>query len=259
MFTLFCSYKLTDTNIKIKEKIERERLKSIISTIEINDIQIQLYRKAIKNLRISILPPDGVVRVSAPRQMSDKTIRMTVVSRFSWIKKHQDYFLGQPKQSDYKIETGEYHLLWGKPYLLNVVEWTGKNKILFDGHQINLYVRVGTSTEKRGLILNQFYRDMLKIQIDELMPVWLSKMGVEINSWHIKKMKTRWGSCNITAKRIWLSLALAKKPVECLEYVLVHELVHLFERNHNERFKAYMDQFLPDWRDRNHLLNKRVL
>ncbi|MCX2781099.1 M48 family metallopeptidase [Microbulbifer thermotolerans] len=230
-----------------------------MATIEIGSIAMQLNRKAIKHLHISVLPPDGRVRISAPETMTDTAIRMAVISRIPWIRKQQRDFAKQPRQSDREMVSGECHYLWGKPHRLDVQERAGCHEVKVGGGRIRLYVSSGTSTENRARLLLEFYRKVLKKRISDSLDSWQRKIGVSANSWGVKKMKTKWGSCNIEAKRIWLNLELAKKPPECLEYILVHELVHLLERKHNERFKAYMDKFLPDWQERRNLLNSLPL
>jgi len=227
--------------------------------IQIGTIELQLNRKPIKNLHISVLPPDGKVRVSAPEKMTDTAIRMAVISRIPWIKKQQSDFAKQPRQSDREMLNGESHYLWGRRHRLNVVERAGRHEVKIGRGKIYLYVNSGTSIENRALLLSQYYRSVLKSRISELLQPWEEEIRVTANSWGVKKMKTKWGSCNTGAKRIWLNLELAKKPPECLEYILVHELVHLHERRHNERFKAFMDKHLPDWRERRNLLNKMPL
>lgn len=230
-----------------------------MALIEIGSIAMQLSRKPIKNLHISVLPPDGRVRVSAPESMTDTAIRMAIISRIPWIKKQQTDFAKQLRQSDREMISGECHYLWGKPYRLQVHEQAGKHELKVERSRLHLYVNTGTTVENKALVLNTFYRNELKDRINELLPAWQSKIGVSVADWGVKKMKTKWGSCNIQAKRIWLNLELAKKPYECLEYILVHELVHLLERKHNERFIAYLDQFLPNWRERRELLNRMPL
>ena len=230
-----------------------------MAMIEIGSIAIQLNRKPIKNLHISVLPPDGRVRVSAPDSMTDTAIRMAVISRIPWIKKQQIDFAKQPRQSDREMVSGECHYLWGKRYRLNVVERAGKHEIKLGGGRLHLYVNYETTTENKALVINSFYRDALKARIAELLPNWQCRIGVEASDWSVKMMKTKWGSCNTQTKRIWLNLELAKKPPVCLEYILVHELVHLLERKHNDRFKAHMDKLLPDWRERRGLLNQMPL
>ena len=228
-------------------------------TLEIGSITLQLNRKAIKNLHISVLPPDGRVRVSAPEKMTDTAVRMAVISRIPWIRKQQQDFASQPRQSTRELVSGESHYVWGQRYRLNVIERPGKHEVQISGKRLKLFVNPGTRTDNRAELLNRFYREALKARVADLLSYWQKEVGVTVCDWGVKKMKTKWGSCNTQAKRIWLNLELAKKPPECLEYIVVHELVHLFERNHNERFRAYMDRFLPDWRERRALLNRMPL
>lgn len=227
--------------------------------IEVGSVALQLNRKPIKNLHISVLPPDGRVRVSAPQSMTDAAVRMALISRIPWIKQQQRDFALQLRQSAREMISGECHYLWGRRYRLNVVERAGKHEIKRGGGRLHLSVNAGTTTERRTLVLWAYYRELLKAKIAELLPIWEHKIGVTATGWGVKKMKTKWGSCNTRAKRIWVNLELAKKPPECLEYVLVHELVHLLERTHNELFKAHMDRLLPDWRERRDLLNQMPL
>jgi len=227
--------------------------------IEIGTLAMQLHRKSIKNLHISVLPPDGRIRISAPESMTDTSIRMAVISRIPWIKKQKSDFDKQPRQSDREMISGECHYLWGKRFRLNIVEHGGKYRVQKGRGKLHLYVKSETSLSSKILVLQEFYRHELKTRINDLLASWEDKIGVTTNAWGVKKMKTKWGSCNIQEKRIWLNLELAKKPPECLEYILVHELVHLLERKHNERFKAYMEEFLPSWRERRDLLNKMPL
>lgn len=223
--------------------------------VQIGSLSLQLNRKAIKNLHISVLPPDGRIRVAAPEQMTDTAIRMAVISRIPWIKKQQRDFAAQPRQSDREMVSGECHYFWGKRHRLNLVERVGRHEVKVSGGKIHLFVNPGTSVENRALVLAEFYRARLKTQVEKLIPEWQQRVAVELADWSVKKMKTKWGSCNVGAKRIWFNLELAKKPPECLEYILVHELIHLLERKHNERFRAHMDKFMPNWRERRDLLN----
>ncbi|MGR9052422.1 MAG: M48 family metallopeptidase [Gammaproteobacteria bacterium] len=227
--------------------------------VRMGSLSFQLNRKAIKNLHISVLPPDGRVRVSAPEHMTDTAIRMAVISRIPWIKKQQQAFAGQPRQSDREMVGGECHYLWGKRHRLNVIERIGRHEVKVSGGRLHLFVNPGTPAEHRMQVLAEYYRTRLKARIETLVADWPRRIGVEVADWRVKKMKTKWGSCNAGAKRIWLNLELAKKPPECLEYILVHELVHLLERTHNERFRAHMDKFMPDWRERRALLNRMPL
>lgn len=231
-----------------------------MSVMQIGALRLQVNRKAIKNLHISVLPPDGKVRVSAPEHMTETAIRMAVASRFRWIRKQQQDFTRQPRQSEREMVSGECHYLWGRKYRLFVIERQGRHEVKIAGNnKLQLYVQPGTSNDNKVLVLNDFYRHELKQQVAKLLPEWQARTGVPPTFWGIKKMKTFWGTCNTTTKRIWLNLELVKKPPECLEYILVHELVHLLERHHNEHFRLYMDRFIPNWRERRDLLNMMPL
>ena len=229
-------------------------------TMQLGSLSVTINRKAIKNLHISVLPPEGAVRVSAPEHLSDNAIRRAIVPRIPWIKKQQRSFLDQPRQSEREMVSGESHYLLGKRYRLAVIERRGRHEIHISGKsKLELRVNPGTSHEGRLRVLEDWYRQILKTEVSQVLPYWLGVMELEGCDWRIKRMKTMWGSCNAAARRIWLNLELAQKPPECLEYILVHELVHLFERHHNDRFRALMDKYLPDWRERRDLLNKSPL
>ena len=230
-----------------------------MAQVEIGSLSLQLHRKAIKNLHICVMPPDGQIRVSAPTEMTDTAIRMAVINRIPWIKQQQRRFAAQPRQSDREMVSGECHYLWGKRYRLNLVERAGRHEVKVSGGKIHLFVNPGTSVENRALVLTEFYRAQLKVEVEKLIPRCQSQIKVEVADWGIKKMKTKWGSCNIAAKRIWLNLELAKKPPECLEYILVHELVHLLARKHDHTFRTHMDKQLPNWQETRDLLNKMPL
>jgi len=217
--------------------------------LTIRGIPVQVIRKDIKNLHLSVYPPEGHVRVAVPLHMTDDNIRLAVISRLSWIKKQQANFQAQPRQSEREMVTGESHYFFGKRYRLEVIERRGRHEVIVKNNStLQLFVNPGTSTKNRAFVLNEWYRHQLKNRISTLLEHWQAVIGQQVTDWGVKRMKTKWGSCNIKQRRIWLNLELAKKPIECLEYVLVHELVHLLERHHSDRFQAYMDQYLPHWR-----------
>ncbi len=230
-----------------------------MSTLQIGTLSIELQRKEIKNLHIAVLPPAGDVRVSAPLRMSDDAVRLAVAGRLVWIKKQQAKFAGQARQSAREMLTGESHFLWGKRYRLEVLPTTGKHCIEITHQKMKLWVRKNTGLANKTAVLEAFYRAELKRETAKLLFFWQTKMGVRVKQFGVKKMKTMWGSCNTVSGNIWLNLELAKKPPECLEYVVVHELVHLLERHHNAQFMAYMDEYLPNWRARKALLNDLAL
>ncbi|KDR58720.1 MULTISPECIES: M48 family metallopeptidase [Limnospira] len=228
--------------------------------VTIAEIPVQVIRKSIKNLHIGVYPPEGRVRVAAPFQLTDDNIRLAIISRLSWIKKQQTKFAAQPRQSKREMVSGESHYIFGKRYRLEVIERRGKHEVkILNTSRLQLFVNPGTSRDNRAQVLAQWYRQQLREIIPQLLNKWQPIIGENVTYWGIKKMRTKWGSCNITKRGIWLNLELAKKPIECLEYVVVHELVHLLERYHNDRFQAYMDEYLPQWRQRRELLNREPL
>ncbi|MFZ2844096.1 MAG: SprT family zinc-dependent metalloprotease [Psychrobacter sp.] len=231
--------------------------------LTIGSLDIQLQRKDIKHLHISVMPPDGQVRVAAPESMTETVIRMAVINRIPWIRKQQANFAKQVRQSAREMISGETHYLWGRRYRLEVIESDATqilaHSIKLKGGKLILSVSAGTSTADKLKVLNEYYRTRLKARIPALINKWSEKVEVTVASWHVQKMKTKWGSCNIDERRILLNLELAKKPVPCLEYIIVHELLHFKERQHNDRFKALLDIHMPDWRSRRDLLNRMPL
>jgi len=228
--------------------------------ITVSDVAVEVVRKKIKNIHLRILPPNGNVRVSVPGYVTDMEVYLFIVSRLSWIKQHQQRIITQPRPVEDKYVSGECHYYQGKRYLLDVIERQGKHAVsLAANDRMHLYISPGTSKQGRARVVHDWYRQQLKLLIPELLAKWQPVVGKRVNDWGVKKMKTRWGSCNIRERRIWLNLELAKKSLECLEYVLVHELVHLHERYHNANFYQLMGQFLPSWRERKSLLNTEPL
>lgn len=229
-----------------------------MAEVTIGNIKLDLQRKPIKNLHISVLPPEGKVRVSAPLKLSDTAIRMAVVKRIAWIREQQADFAAQPRQSEREMCTGETHYLWGRGYRLDVVQGF-ENNVKLKGGKIVLSSRKDSTSEKRQLILEDWYRTILRKRVEPLIQQWQERIGVTASFVGIKRMKTKWGSCNPSTGRIWLNLELVKKPPECLEFIIVHELVHLLERHHNERFKELMQQHLPKWPEHRRTLNRSPL
>jgi len=228
--------------------------------IEVSGIRVEVVRKPIKNLHLSVHPPDGHVRVSAPSHMDDEAVRLAVVSKLCWIRRHQKTFADQPRQSQREMISGESHYFLGRCYRLTVTERNGPNRITLNGtSNLTMQLRPGTDRDKHEQLLNTWYRQHMKELVPDLISKWQPIIGVQVADWGIKKMKTRWGSCNTRDHRVWLNLELAKKSLDCIEYVLVHEMVHLLERKHSERFKALMDQFLPQWRLNRDELNQTTL
>lgn len=215
--------------------------------LELGNISIDVEQKDIKNIHLSVYPPNGKVRIAAPSKMDMDTIRVFAISKLQWIKKQQESLLAQERETPREFINRESHYFMGKRYLLKVKEHDAAPKVEIDHKYIHLYVRPNTNKAKRKELLEGWYRMELKKIVPKLIAKWEKKIGVQSNEYGIKRMKTKWGTCNTEAKRIWLNLELARKPVECLEYIIVHELVHLLERSHNARFVKYMDEFMPKW------------
>lgn len=230
------------------------------SYLQLGSIEASVVRKPIKNLHLSILPPDGRVRITSPENMKDDAIRTLIAMRLPWIKKQQNKFAGQQRQTKRDFITGESHYFLGKRLKLELVYkdeapivcLKGKNKII-------LQVRPKSSKIKRNEVMTEWYRQQLYPVIETLITKWQKRMGVDAKHWAIKQMRTRWGTCNHKRARILFNLELAKKPIACVEYVVVHELAHLIEKKHNERFVALMTKNLPRWRSTKEELNRFIL
>lgn len=230
------------------------------SRITVSGLPVEIVRKAIKNLHLGVYPPNGRVRVAAPVRVRDEAVRLAVISRLGWIKRQRTRFHSQERQSAREYVSRESHYFLGRRYLLNVIERNGPSRVSRNGHTIlELQISKRAGRFRREQILLGWYRKNLKALILPLIEKWEAKMGTRVESWGIRRMKTKWGSCNSAEQRIWLNLELAKKPVRCLEYILVHEMVHLIERHHNDRFTMLMDQFMPNWRAHRDELNHAPL
>lgn len=228
--------------------------------IDVRGLPVEVVRKDIKNLHVGVYPPTGRLRVAAPMRLDDDAVRLAVITRLGWIRRRQAEFEKQNRESQRELVTGESHYFAGRRYRLDVLEDDDPPAIrLPNNTTMQLFMRPGTDWEKRDAILQQWYRKQLRQQLAPLLAKWEPKVGVTVAETRIKRMKTRWGSCNALAKRIWLNLELAKKPVSCLEYILVHEMVHLLERHHSERFREVMDAQMPQWRLFREELNRAPL
>lgn len=224
--------------------------------LTLGEIDIEVEFKDIKNIHLSVHPPNGRVRIAAPTRMELDTIRVYAISKLVWIRKQRSKIIGQEREPPRDFLNKESHYYKGKRYLMKIVEVDVPPKVVLKHSTMLLYVRPNASKEKMKAILYEWYRLQLKNILPEIIEKWEDKLNVKVEEFGIKKMRTKWGTCNRDAKRIWLNLELAKKPLEHLEYVVVHEMVHLLERRHNERFSAYMDKFLPKWRFYKEELNR---
>lgn len=227
--------------------------------LHLGNITVHVVQKNIKNIHLSVYPPNGRVRISAPLRMNLDTIRVFAISKLSWIKKQQTKQRHQEREAPREFLNRESHYFNGNRYLLKIIEQAVPPRVVLKHSELELYVRPLTNREKKKAILDEWYRQQLKTSLPALIEKWEKKISVRVNEFGIKKMRTKWGTCNREAKRVWLNLELAKKPAECMEYVVVHEMVHLLERHHNEKFSAYMDSFLPKWRFYKEELNRRPL
>lgn len=220
---------------------------------------MSVVRKRIKNLHLGVYPPSGRVRVAAPLAVSDEAVRLAVIGKLGWIRRQQARFEAQARQPAPELVSGESHYLLGRRYRLRVIEGARGSLVECRGAAIELHVARGAGLRERERVLHEWYRRQLKALVPPLLAKWQPRLGVEAREWGVKRMKTRWGSCNPRARRIWLNLELAKKPPHCLEYVLVHELAHLIERGHGARFVGIMDQLMPSWRAYRRELNAAPL
>lgn len=227
--------------------------------ITVRGIDIDVIYKDIKHLHIGVYPPMGRVRVAAPKRLDDDQVRLAVIQRLSWIKRQREKLRTAERQSEREMVTGESHFVWGIRRRLKVVERPGRAHFEVDGERLMLYVPAGTSATKRRDDLDRWYRTQLRQAIPDLVAKWEQELGVTVPKWTIRRMKTKWGSCNRETRHIWFNVELAKKDPKCLEYIVVHEMTHYFERSHGERFTTLMDRHMPDWRERRDQLNQAAL
>jgi predicted metal-dependent hydrolase len=225
--------------------------------ITVGGISVDVVRKDIKNLHLGVYPPNGRVRVAAPLVVSNEAVRLAVIDKLGWIKRQRKNFAAQPRQSEREMVNGETHYFFGQKYRLRVVEKEGPTTVAIRGlRALDLYVRPGSDTEKRREVLEAWYRAELRQQLEPLIEKWQRVLKAKLSSWRITKMRTRWGGCNSAARRAWFNLELAKVPLNCLDYIVLHELAHLIVRTHDERFVKILDKHMPDWRLRRELLNR---
>jgi predicted metal-dependent hydrolase len=227
--------------------------------IEVGGISVEVVFKKIKNVHLSVHPPTGRVRISAPRWVKLDTIRVYAISKIDWIKKHQKKFQAQERETHREYLDRESHYVWGQRYLLKVTEENRTPSVELRHNQLLLTVRPGAVMEKREAVVTAWYRELVSAAALPLITKWELVLGVKADQVIVRRMKTRWGSCTPTKGTIRLNTELGKKPRECLEYVVVHELVHLIEPSHNARFVSLMDKFMPQWRHVRDELNRAPL
>ena len=216
--------------------------------IQLGDLAIEVVYKDIKNVHLSVHPPAGRVSIAAPLWMNPDAVRVFAISKLDWIRRQQKKIREQNREPEREYLDRESHFLWGKRHLLSVVERDAPPSVEVKHNKLVLHVRPGTTTEKREAIVESWYRDQVKQAAPALIAKWGPRLNVQVGRFYVQRMKTRWGSCNSAARSIRLNTDLAKKPRECLEYIVVHEMVHLLEPTHNTRFVSLMEQFMPQWR-----------
>ena len=228
--------------------------------IRVTGLSVRVVRKAIRNLHLGVYPPNGRMRVAVPLAVSDDAVRVAVIGKLGWIKRQQAKFAAQARQAEREMVSGESHYFLGRRYRLRVVRRDGPSRVVLRNRTIlELHVRDEADAKDRARVLQRWYRERLRELVPPLLAKWEPFLGVHAAGWGIKKMKTKWGACSVDAGRIWLNLELAKKPVQCVEYLIVHELTHLIERHHNDRFVSLMDRHLPHWRLHRQGLNSAPL
>ncbi|MDD5216213.1 MAG: SprT family zinc-dependent metalloprotease [Methylococcales bacterium] len=219
----------------------------MITAIELNDIVVDVTHKKIKNIHLSVYP-NGQVKLSAPLHMNQETLRSFLISKLDWIKQKQSKFQNKQRETPRDCINRENHYVWGRRYLLTVIEHDAPPKIVLGHSELLLYIRAESSQDYKQTVIDEWLRQELKKALPPLLEKWQSIMGVQVKKFFIQKMKTRWGSCNYTQGNVRFNSELVKKPPECLEYVVVHELAHLLEPSHNARFHSLMSQFMPNWK-----------
>lgn len=227
--------------------------------IQLGDIQIAVNRKAVKNVHLSVHPPAGHVTLVAPTETRLEVIRAYAISKLGWIKNQQDKLLNQSRETQRQFVERETHYLWGRRYLLSVVEKDIKSAVILDHRRITLIVRPGSDVQKRAEVIHEWHKSLLHEVVPTLISKWEQKLKVKVSGYFLQRMKTKWGSCNHSAGNIRLNTELVKKPKDLLEYVIVHELAHLLEPTHSDRFVAILDEHYPTWREARVELNELPL
>lgn len=222
--------------------------------IQIMGLPITLWRKPIKNLNLRILKPDGQIRVSVPSRTPEHIIERFILDKLDWIQAAQKRIQSLPQGQSLNYEHGESIRHFGENKTLKIHQTKTKQNAILDGDNLRLYVKTNATKESKQKLIETWQRKQLLALAEDLIEAWQPIIGKEVSECRIKKMTTRWGTCNIQKKRIWLSLMLAEKPITCIEYIIVHEMTHLHERLHNQRFHRLMDGFMPDWRERDMIL-----
>lgn len=227
--------------------------------LTVRGLDVDVVYKDIKNLHIGVYPPMGRVRVAAPQRLDADQVRLAVIQRLPWIKRQRKALQAAARQSEREMVTGESHYVWGLRRRLKVVERPGLAHLEIEGERLVLYTPVDSGAGTRRAHLDRWYRQQLREVLPEVIATWEATLDVSVPKWTIRRMKTKWGSCNRETRHLWFNVELAKKHPDCLEYIVVHEMAHYFERSHGERFTHLMDGLLPDWRTRRDQLNESPL
>jgi predicted metal-dependent hydrolase len=226
----------------------------------VSGLPVHIARKEIKNLHLGVYPPNGRVRVAVPLRVGNEAVRLAVIGKLPWIKKQRARFAAQPRETEREMVSGESHYYLGRRYRLRVVEHEGPNRVVLRNRAtLELQMRHGCAPAERRRVLQRWYRSRLRELVPALVAKWEGILEVRAAEVRVRTMKTKWGACTVDAQRIWLNLELAKKPVQCLEYLVMHELAHLVERHHNEIFTSLMDRHMPQWRHHRKTLNEAPL
>jgi predicted metal-dependent hydrolase len=228
----------------------------MLAQVQLGNIAVDVVLKDIKNVHLSVYPPNGRVRISAPSRMSLDTIRVFAIAKLDWIKQQQQKLREQERETPREYLDRESHFVWGRRRLLKVTESNSAPEVELKRNLLFLRIRPGSNEQKKQTALEEWYRGQLKGAIPPLIAQWESLLGVKVKRFFVQRMKTKWGSCSHGARSIRLNTELAKKPPECLEYIVVHEMIHLLEPTHNSRFIALMDQFMPTWQFQRRALNR---
>jgi predicted metal-dependent hydrolase len=227
--------------------------------IQIGELSIKVTRKSVKHVHLSVHPPDGRVTLVAPTSTRLDVARAYAVSKLGWIREQQRKLRSQARETPRQLVTRESHYLWGRRYLLTVAHADARPRVRLDHKRITLTVRPGSSAEKRARVMHEWHKSLLHEIVPGLIRKWEAKLGVQVKRYFLQRMKTRWGGCNHRAGHIRLNTELVKKPKDLLEYVIVHELAHLLEATHSERFTALLDRHYPTWREARAELNELPL
>lgn len=226
------------------------------SRLQLGDLRVDVVRKNIKNIHLGVYPPLGAVRIAAPEWMELGVIRLFAINKLDWIKRQQKKLLAQARETPREYLERESHYVWGRRCLLHLVEQDAAPAIALKHRRLQMQVRPGTDTARRQALLEDWYRASIRYAVPALLAKWEPQVGRKVARVYVQRMKTKWGSCNPVARNIRLNTELAKKPPECLEYIVLHELVHLREPTHNDHFVAVMNKLMPHWRDCRDLLNR---